>query len=210
MRYYLAKALLVTVALGAAMFALAGTADATHAKLDVRAPAQVSVGDSVAVQAVLHSAHGGEPIGGATVTFYAEASFGGVDGEVLLGRAITDEDGVALLSYQPRSEGEHQIRVEYMTPDASEPEEATWSHTVTGAPQQLYRSEAGVQIPGLNVWLLIALVAGVWAILLSVALRVIAIARAGTQAGAPSPEAAGGRAGDSPALASRPGATGSR
>jgi hypothetical protein len=35
-----------------------------------------------------------------------------------------------------------------------------------------------VNIPGLNVWLLMAVVAAVWAILLSVAFRVIAIAHA--------------------------------
>jgi hypothetical protein len=39
------------------------------------------------------------------------------------------------------------------------------------------------------VWLLIALVSGVWAILLSVALRVIAIARAGAAAEATASEA---------------------
>ena len=46
---------------------------------------------------------------------------------------------------------------------------ATWSHDVSGAPHQLYQSTAGVQIPGLNVWVLMAVVATVWAILLSVA-----------------------------------------
>ena len=178
------RTLLLSVVMGAAIFALAGTADASHMKLDVVAPSQLTVGDSVDIQAVLHAAHGGEAVAGATVTFYMDGSFGGIDGEVMLGQAVTDENGIAVLNYQPRSEGEHQIRVEYLTPGASEPEETTWSHTVTGATGQLYRSSAGVAIPGLNVWLLIAVVAAVWAILLSVAARVIAIANAPTGAGA--------------------------
>ena len=174
------KVLLIAVALGGAIFALAGTADASHAKLDVVAPSEVTVGDSLAIQTVLHAVDGGAAVAGATVTFYMDGSFGGVDGEVILGQAVTDENGAAVLNYRPRSAGEHQLRVEYLSPGASEPEEAMWSHTVTGgATQQLYRSTAGVQIPGINVWLLIALTAVVWTILLSVALRVVAIARAG-------------------------------
>jgi hypothetical protein len=173
------KAMLVAVVMGAAIFALAGTADATHAKLDVVGPSRLTVGHSVSIEAVLHSAHGSESVAGATVTFYMDGAFGGVDGEVMLGQAVTDENGVAVLNYDPRTAGEHQLRVEYLTPGESEPEEATWSHSVGGTTGQLYRSTSGVQIPGLNVWLLIAVVATVWAILLSVAVRVIAIAHAG-------------------------------
>ena len=173
------KAMLVAVVMGAAVFALAGTADATHAKLDLVTPSRLTAGHSVNVEAVLHSAPGGESVAGATITFYKDGSFGGVDGEVMLGQAVTDDNGVAVLNYQPRAAGEHQMRVEYLTPGESEPEEATWSHSVDGATGQLYRSSSGVQIPGLNVWLLIAVVATVWAILLSVAARVIAIAYAG-------------------------------
>src|SRR3990170_4720298 len=181
---YVMKALLVSVVMGAAMFALAGTADATHATLKVVAPTNLTAGDSVDIQAVLHSADDGEAVPEATITFYMDGSFGGVDSEVMLGQAITDKDGVAHLSYLPRTAGEHQVHVEYLTPGESEPQVATWSHDVSGAPHQFYRSSAGVQIPGLNVWLLIAVVASVWAILLSVALRVVAIANAGSDAGA--------------------------
>ena len=181
---YAVTALLVAVVIGTAMFALGGSADASHATLKVVAPTNLTAGDSVDIQAMLHSAHGGEAIPGATISFYMDGSFGGVDGKVLLGQAVTDKDGVAHLSYLPRTAGEHQIHVEYLTPGASEPEVATWSHDVSGAPHQFYQSTAGVQIPGLNSWALMALVGAVWAILLSVAARVIAIAGAGSDAGA--------------------------
>jgi len=193
---YVMKALLVSVVMGAAMFALAGTADATHATLKVVAPTNLTAGDSVDIQAVLHSAHGGEAVPGATITFFMDGSFGGVEGKVLLGQAVTDENGIAHLSYLPRTVGEHQVRVEYLTPGESEPEVATWSHDVSGAPHQFYQSTAGVQIPGLNSWVLMAVVGMVWAILLSVAARVIAIASAGSEAGAGAPASRSRATGD--------------
>ena len=175
-------ALLVAAVMGMAMFALAGTADASHATLEVVAPADLTAGDSVDIQALLHSADSGEAVPGATISFYMDGSFGGVEGKVLLGQALTDKDGIAHLSYLPRTAGEHQVHVEYLTPGSSEPEVATWSHDVSGAPHQFYQSTAGIQIPGLNVWVLMGVLAGVWAILLSVAARVIAIASAGSEA----------------------------
>jgi hypothetical protein len=171
------RVVLVSVALATAVLGLRGTADA-RTKLEMKAPSQLTVGDSVDVQAVLHSAEDGLPVAGATVAFYTAASFGGVDGEVLLGQTVTDANGVADLNYQPRSAGLHQLRVEYLTPGATVPEEAFWPHSVAGATKQVYQSKAGVQVPGLNVWLIIALVAGVWFLLFSVGLRVFAIARA--------------------------------
>ena len=44
---------------------------------------------------MLNSAHGGEAVPGATISFYMDGSFGGVEGKVLLGQAITDKDGAA-------------------------------------------------------------------------------------------------------------------
>src|SRR3989337_601289 len=146
-----------------ALLALAGTAGATHATLEVTAPTDLTAGDSVDIQAVLHSADDGEAVPGATISFYMDGSFGGVDGKVLLGQAVTGKDGVAHLSYLPRTAGEHQVHVEYLTPGSSETEVATWSHDVSGAPHQFYRSSAGVQIPGLNVWVLMGVLAAVWA-----------------------------------------------
>src|SRR3989337_403106 len=125
---YAVAALLVAIVMGTAMCALAGTADASHATLKVVAPTNLTAGDSVDIQAVLHSAHGGEAVPGATITFFMDGSFGGVEGKVLLGQALTDKDGVAHLSYLPRTAGEHQVHLEYMTPGASEPEVATWAH----------------------------------------------------------------------------------
>ena len=202
------RVMVLSLALGGALLGLSRTAHASHVKLDVVAPSSLTVGNSARVEAVLHTAGDDLPIAGANVTFYVEESFGGVTGEVEMGKAITDENGVALLDYQPRSAGEHRIRIQYLPTSASEPEEAFWSHSVVGADQQLYRSTSGVQVPGVNAWLLMALVAGVWAVLLSVALRVVAIARAGAAAASPEAPLAGHA--ERPPAAARPAATGGR
>ncbi|MEE8347908.1 MAG: hypothetical protein V3S20_11220, partial [Dehalococcoidia bacterium] len=171
MNYIAIKVMLVTVALGAAVFALAGTANATHVSAVITVPDEVTVGQPMEVRAALRPADGGSSLEGISVAFYTDASFGGVTGEVELGRAVTDEDGVAALTFEPRSASEHQIRIEYLLPGESEPEEVTQSIFVIDGGTQLYRSSAGVDIPGLNVWLIIAVVSTVWLILLSVALR---------------------------------------
>jgi hypothetical protein len=182
MKSIVAKVMLVAVALGAALFALAGTADASHVSATIIVPDEAAVGRPVEIQAVLKGADDGVPMAGTPVLFFTDASFGGVEGEVQLGQAVTDENGVAALIYEPRSASEHQIRIEYTLPGDSEPETITMSMNVASDGSQLYRSTAGVDIPGLNVWLLIAVVAIVWAILMSVAVRVIAIAHAGRDA----------------------------
>jgi hypothetical protein len=163
------------LALGIAALGLAGTASASHVVVDLTIPDQVAIGQPTQVAAHFHSDSDRSPIAGMTVMFHEEVTFGGVTSDVELGGAVTDENGVAALAYQPRTAGTHEIHVRYAYNDGEE-EDAAASLTVPATGQQLYRSTAGVKIPGLNVWLLMALVAVVWAILLSVAFRVIAIA----------------------------------
>lgn len=175
------KVMVVLVALGVAVYALAGTANATHVSAVITVPEEVTVGQPSEIQAALRAADGGAAVAGTAVTFYMSASFGDVEGVVEIGRGVTDENGVATLEYEPRAAGNHEVRVEYVVPGETEPEVASTSISVAGG-SQLHRSTAGVNIPGLNVWLIIALLATVWAILLSVAARVIAIAHAGGDA----------------------------
>lgn len=179
------------VALGIATLSLASTARAAHVKVNLDVPDQPAIGRSMEVQAHFHSASD-EAIPNLTVTFHEEVTFGGVTSDVELGRAVTDEDGYAALTYEPRIAGTHQIHVRYAYEDGEE-EDAAASITVPAAGEQLYRSTAGVKIPGLNVWLLMALVAAVWTILISVAVRVIAIARAGEQVTAQDLRSFGGK-----------------
>ncbi len=173
------KTTLISLTLGVAMLALAGTASASHVKVDISAPQQGAVGDAIRVDATLRSADTGLPLANTPVSFYTEGSFGGVTGEIELGRAVTDQNGIATLSYQPRSVGDHEIRISYVAPGESEPEVAVTTISVAGA-SQLHRSTAGIQVPGLNVWLIMAVLTIVWSILFIIGLHIVAIARAGS------------------------------
>jgi hypothetical protein len=186
------RATLISIALCAALFGLAGTATASHVVLEIVGPAQLSVGQATDIRAMVHSIADGQPMAGETVTFYMRTSFDGVNGQLELGKVVTDRDGVAVLRYEPRSAGEHEIRAEYSTPGEGEPEVATWSHAATGT-AQLYHSTAGVQVPGFDDRVIVVVVSAVWLLLFSVALRVIAIARAGDDAGATTGHSSPGR-----------------
>ncbi len=199
MKSSITRSTLISIALCAALFGLAGTATAAHFVVEIVGPAQLSVGQATDVRAVVRSADDGLPVAGAPVTFYMRTSFDGINGQFELGKAVTDRDGVAVLRYQPRSAGEHEIRVEYSTPGEDEPEVATWSHTATGT-SQLYQSTAGVRVPGFDDRVVIVVVAAVWLILFSVALRVIAIARSGDDADATAGHSGPGR--ERPAVSS--------
>jgi len=188
------KVFAVSIALGVAVFALAGSAGASHVTVEVSVPDQSAAGGTDTLLVTLRSADQGVPLADAAVTLYADASFGRVNSEVQLGQTVTDQDGVAIVKFHPLSAGDHQIRIQYVSPGESQPEVTTTSVSLPGVTSQLYQSTAGVKIPGLNVWLLIAVVATVWAVLLSVAWRVIAIAHAGPDGTAP--EATGGRPAD--------------
>ena len=165
------------LAVGAIAFAMAGPALASHVQIHITVPSEITAGEMVRMPVALQTADGA-PLRGVTVTFYLHASIAGVTGEAEIGRAVTDETGVATLAYRPPLAGQHELRMEFVTPDDGEMEVFTTAFDVTGG-QQLYRSAAGLDVPGLNVGLLMAVLTTVWSILFWVALRLVAIARAG-------------------------------
>ena len=177
MKSFQTRLAVIAVMLVGGVLALAGTANASHVLVEVTGIDQVQVGVPAQFQVALHDAEQGLPVANAPVTVYMDATFAGVSGEVKLGSAVTDENGVAVITHEPRSTNIHELRVEYLPEGSTEPEVATVPVSAAEGPQ-LSRSASGIQIPGLNVWLIIAVVAGVWFLLFSVGLRVFAIARA--------------------------------
>jgi hypothetical protein len=136
---------------------------------------------------LLRLAEDGSPVPDVEVRVLQEKSFMFVEGVVEVIGATTDEDGLAVMTYIPRRPGEQEILIEYLLPEAIEPVSTAVTLTVADG-GQIVRPEAGVDIPGLGVWTIFAVVITVWALLLLVAVRVIAMARAG---GVPAPEAVG-------------------
>lgn len=180
MRSVLFKTSAIAIVL-AATFALAGVVAADGVTVNVSVPDQPAIGQPAQIRAEFHSDPGGAPIAGMTVILHEQATIGGVTGDAELAGAVTDANGVATLMYTPRVPGDHALHVRYTNGNAA-PQDASASITVPPATEQLYQSTSGVDIPGLNVWLIMAVVAIVWGILLSVAARVIAIAHEGTPA----------------------------
>ena len=171
-------AFLAATAVLAGILVSSTPARAAEVNAEISAPDQVVLGETVEVNVTLTTGAAKAPVPDAAVTLMADASFGGVNGSIELSSAVTNDEGVAVLAYTPRVSGERELRVEYLAPDATEPESATWAHTVTGA-TQLYQSKAGIKVPGLGVWVLMAVLAIVWGILFVVAFLVLEISRAG-------------------------------
>ena len=174
---------IAVLALGAMAIAQAGPALASHVLVRTTVPNDLTVGEMARIPVALQ-AEDSAPLRGVTVVFYLHASFAGVVGEMEIGRAVTDQTGVATLAYRPRLAGHHELRVEYTAPGESAGEVVSTVFDVTGS-EQLYRAAPGLDVPGLNVGLLMAVLSTVWLILLWVALRLVAIAQAGGEAGTP-------------------------
>lgn len=177
------RSAIAVLVLGALAVAQAGPALASHVLVRTTVPSDLTVGEMARIPVALQAADSA-PLPGVTVVFYLHAVFAGVAGEVEIGRAVTDAAGVATLAYRPRLAGHHELRVEYIAPDESEVEVVSTVFDVSGG-EQLYRPAPGLDVPGLNVGLLIAVLSTVWSILFWVALRLVAIARAGGGAGTP-------------------------
>jgi hypothetical protein len=181
---------LLIALLAAAAFALTpvGAVLASHVHPQAEIPADMVVGKMSRIPVTLEDAQGA-PLPATTVVFYVHALFAGVEGEAEIGRALTDEKGSAALAYRPRQAGHHQLRIEYRTPADGEVEVFSTVFDVSGG-EQLYRSPATVDIPGAGGGLVMAVLTTVWLILFSVALRIVAIARAGRPGGTPRSERA--------------------
>lgn len=168
----------VLALLVAGLLPVGGVAHASHLNVRVDTPAQALVGQPVQLQAHLTN-DSGQPVSGATVAFYTQATFLGVTGDQEIARAVTDANGLAVATYEPRDAGVRDIRVDYALPGDATAEHVTATVTADGAPRQFIRQTAGVQIPGLNSWLIIAVVSIVWTILFGVGVTVVRVAHAG-------------------------------
>ncbi|MFV2069217.1 MAG: hypothetical protein ACC645_19810 [Pirellulales bacterium] len=173
-------AMVTVLAIAIAGFGSAGTASAAHVVTIVNTSDVFEVGQPGQLQVTLLSDN--QPLANTLITvFYTGASFGGVTGDVVIGTMTTKEDGIALFEYEPRHASTHELRLEFLAPGDTEPTSTVVTVSVAGS-AQVYQSTSGIQVPGLNVWLIIAIISSLWALLFSVGWRVFAIAQAGTDA----------------------------
>ena len=177
------KTIVLTAAAALALVVFGvGSARSAHAsplQVSIASATNAVVGQPGEISATLVSPDTGKPMAGVNVTFLAHATFGKVDGFAEVGQAVTNDQGIASISYVPRQPGDEAIKVTYATAPGAKPEEASGTISVAGAPSQLYVQTAGIQVPGLSSWLIVGLLMVVWGTLFGVGVSVIRIARAG-------------------------------
>lgn len=163
--------------------ALAAGPEAT--KTELLPPANASVGAEMALSARVTTASG-TPVAGAEVVFSRLAEFMNTQSEIVLGKAVTDKQGVATFAFMPRSEGD----VSFTAHTSSSPQYQASSSTTLKAPiatgPAQYVETAGVHVKGVNVMWLVFVLGLVWSVYLTVMGLLALIAREGERV--PRPE----------------------
>ncbi len=134
----------------AGLAALGGSALAAGepTAMSLGVPDAARVGDQVTLQALLVGSDG-QPVPQAPVMFYTSATFLGVSGDVVVARATTGKDGLAVAQWRVSQAGKLTVRGVFPGNERYAPSEATASMSVKDA-TQLYAEEVGVHLPGIN------------------------------------------------------------
>ena len=182
------KLRLVVVLSTVALLLISGTpAFAEHLEVSVEQPGEVTVGDTVKLHVVVRSAESRERVAGATVAATRGTEIAGFSGSVEVAKAVTDENGLAQLSWVERGGVTETVVVAYSAPGENDFESKPLSvYTVSPGPQ-LERSESGVAIPGFGAWVLIGVLVGIWAIIQFALVGPVQVARLGAEPEEPLP-----------------------
>jgi len=168
------RILAVILVAAAAVIAMAGIASAEDVIIEVAAPDEGILGEPVEIAATVRDADTGEPVEGAVVVYFGDASFAGVTGEVELGTAESNVIGVATLQPTFSVSRLHTIRVELIDHPDVEPKSVSVPIRIGS---QLIASEAGVSIPGLGSWIVPFVILSAWTIMITAAAGMVLIAR---------------------------------
>ncbi|MBI2916740.1 MAG: hypothetical protein HYY01_01995 [Chloroflexi bacterium] len=156
--------------------ALADGPEATNIEL---LPATgAAVGQEMALTARVTARASGAPVSGAEVVFTRTAEFMNTESEVLLGKAITDQQGLATFTFMPRSEGKVSFAAGFEGSAQYQRSTASAEAAIATGPAQ-YVETAGVRVRGINVMWLVAVLAIVWSVYFTVMGLLALIAREG-------------------------------
>lgn len=159
---------------------LAGIAQAQTSggtTLQLTLPIEGAVGEELIVTARLTS-QVGFPVSGAEVVFRRDTEFMNASSELEMGRALTDGQGTATLTFLPRSEGELLIFADFEG-DVQYASSFAEGTTFIQTGPALYMEEAGIKVPGMNISLLVGILSIVWGTYFIVMFRIWLIAREG-------------------------------
>ncbi|TAK76617.1 MAG: hypothetical protein EPO16_06925 [Dehalococcoidia bacterium] len=182
----LKSALLIVTPAGAA--APAGAAGATgpdsrpKSQLAIVAPVGSARGSQVDISVTASDAKGA-PIPAARIVLAETVQFYGLDPQTVeVASATTGKDGVAVLQYLPRRTGERALKVMLDGNAARAPSSLDLKLTIGDGPAT-YLVEPPAGIPGVNRFLVSAIIVTVWGTMFIVTMHVVAIARAGRNGG---------------------------
>lgn len=147
--------------------------------LEIQTPKQVSLGDEIVVTVVLRDGSGA-PIPATGIILWTGARFLSVGGAMELDRASTNAQGRATFNYQVRTEKSLTLNASFPGDGRYAFGQASAEVEVLGS-AQLYQSTAGVRVGGIGVWLLAAVVGGVWATYFAVMVFLTLIVREGSK-----------------------------
>lgn len=170
-------ALMAVALLWLSLAGIAHSQDSTGTTLELHLPPEGAVGQEMKVEARLTD-QAGEAVVDVEVVFQREVEFMNSFSVLELGRATTNEQGVATLSLIARSEGEMQIMAQFPGNGQHGPASSDAAVPVQTGPL-LYVEEAGVRVPGINVSLLVGILGGVWGTYFVVMALIFLIAREG-------------------------------
>ncbi len=174
----LAVPFLLTLALALlAPTVTARAAEPVGTTVEFSPPPEGAVGEELVAEARLTD-EAGTPIVDAEVVFQREVEFLRAGGGLELGRGVTDRQGLARVSFVPRSEGEVPITARFSGNARYAPVSGEIIVTIRTGPA-LYSEEAGVRVPGINVSLLVGILGGVWGTYFFVMLLIWRIASEG-------------------------------
>lgn len=143
------------------------------------------LGDAVRLEARLTSDEG-DPITGAVVTFVSPATWGEeISGDMILGRARTDREGLAALTMVVRRAGELRVTAAFAGTPSFGPSNRSSPITIVGD-DQLYTPRVGIRLPGAGGWAIALVIGTVWALFFVAARRAHAIATSAAATGAAS------------------------
>lgn len=146
------------------MPATASAQEDTVPRLRSVIPTEAAVGQEEPIYVYLNDA-AGQPVAGARIIFQIDTSFLNSVGDIDIGQAITDEDGLASFQFVPRRAGDISVTARF--PGSDLLQGAFETQTVVVEPgTSIYTEPAPTRIPGLNYRLLVVLLSGVWGLYL--------------------------------------------
>jgi len=162
LRHMLGLIVLVTVLMGAMGWSAVASAQQPVPSINLGFVESAIPGETITVSAYLTDPLG-SPIYDAEIHFSYNVEFMNVSDAVDIGTAITDDTGLALVTWQPRSDGENAIVASFAGNDVFTEAIDTQTLEVLPGPQ-LYRELPPYRIPGANMWLTTGLITTVWMI----------------------------------------------